>query len=296
MLIDGVFAGGGVKSFAFIGALQVLEEKNYSFERVAGTSAGSIVASFIKAGYTSEEIYKLINELDAQSLMDYRKTWIPNKFMRWFLLYYKLGLYKGEQLEQWVKEKLADKGVSTFGDIQEGSLKIVVSDITRGRIVVLPDDLPQYGLIPEKFSIAKAVRMSSSIPYFFEPAKLWDRQGKKSYIVDGGVLSNFPIWLFMDPQTLRSRRPVIGFRLTPKLEDIPNRKISNALEMFHSLFETMRKAHDIRYIIKEHAQNIVFIPIDDVKATDFDLSDEMKQQLVHLGRMKTELFLKKWQY
>lgn len=39
MLIDGVFSGGGIKGFAYVGALQVLEEQNYRFKRVAGTSA-----------------------------------------------------------------------------------------------------------------------------------------------------------------------------------------------------------------------------------------------------------------
>ncbi|MER2091063.1 MAG: patatin-like phospholipase family protein, partial [Sporosarcina sp.] len=56
MWIDGVFSGGGLKGFALVGAYQVLEEKGYQFKRVAGTSAGSILASFIAAGYTAKEI------------------------------------------------------------------------------------------------------------------------------------------------------------------------------------------------------------------------------------------------
>ena len=56
MLIDGIFSGGGIKGFALVGAFQVLEEKGYEFKRVAGTSAGAILASFIAAGYTRKEI------------------------------------------------------------------------------------------------------------------------------------------------------------------------------------------------------------------------------------------------
>ena len=63
MLIDGVFSGGGLKGFALVGAYQVLEEKGYQFQRVAGTSAGAILASFIAAGYTAKEIEKLLDEL-----------------------------------------------------------------------------------------------------------------------------------------------------------------------------------------------------------------------------------------
>ncbi|WP_078552910.1 patatin-like phospholipase family protein [Bacillus alkalicellulosilyticus] len=295
MKMDGVFAGGGVKCFSFIGALQVFEEKSHEFDRLAGTSAGALFAALIKAGYTSEELIELLNELEVSYFLDPRKTVLPFKLMRWVLLYYRLGLYKGNELEKWVKEKLAAKGVSTFADLPPGSLKIVVSDITRGRIVVIPDDLPQYGLIPEKFSVAKAIRMSCSIPYFFEPAKMYDRSGKPSIIVDGAVLSNFPIWLFLD-RNLRAKRPVVGFRLTPKLEDIPKKKVSNAVEMFQSLFDTMMKAHDIRYIIKEHADNIIFIPIDEVKTTDFNIPEEKKRELIDLGRKQTEKFFRKWKY
>ena len=46
MLIDGVFSGGGMKGFALVGAYQVLEEKGYQFKRIAGTSAGAILACF----------------------------------------------------------------------------------------------------------------------------------------------------------------------------------------------------------------------------------------------------------
>ena len=50
MLIDGVFSGGGLKGFALVGAYQELERKGYQFHRVAGTSAGAILATLIAAG------------------------------------------------------------------------------------------------------------------------------------------------------------------------------------------------------------------------------------------------------
>ncbi|WP_078428723.1 patatin-like phospholipase family protein [Alkalihalobacterium alkalinitrilicum] len=296
MKIDGVFAGGGVRAFAFIGATQVLEERGFSFARLSGTSAGALFSALLKAGYTSHEINDLMNELNVAEFMDGRKTLLPFKWMKWIQLYFNLGMYKGDKLEQWISEKLEKKGVKTFADLPEGSLKIIASDLTKGRILVLPDDLPTYGLIPEKFSVARAVRMSSSIPYFFEPVKVYDPSGRKSYIVDGGVLSNFPLWVFMRELNQKLPRPVLGFRLTPNVNEIPPNEIHNAIDMFQSLFETMRKAHDVRYIIEEHAKNIVFIPVEDVKATDFDLSEEKKEALILLGRERTEKFLKKWVY
>ena len=70
MKIDGVFSGGGVKAYAFMGALQSIEENNLQLERVAGTSAGAIVASFIAASYRTEEINQLLQELDLQQFLD----------------------------------------------------------------------------------------------------------------------------------------------------------------------------------------------------------------------------------
>lgn len=48
MKIDTVFSGGGVKAFAFIGALQGLSEGSIKIERVAGTSAGAIMQHLLQ--------------------------------------------------------------------------------------------------------------------------------------------------------------------------------------------------------------------------------------------------------
>lgn len=83
----------------------------------------------------------------------------------------------------------------TFSDLPRGRLTVIASDITNGRIVVLPDDLELYGISPDSFEVAKAVRMSCSIPYFFDPVMLrlnGEAARRKSfaeqfvYMVDGG--------------------------------------------------------------------------------------------------------------
>ena len=50
-----VFEGGGVKGIAYIGAMQVLEEKGIltSVQRVGGTSAGAINATLLALGYSN---------------------------------------------------------------------------------------------------------------------------------------------------------------------------------------------------------------------------------------------------
>jgi len=53
----GVFEGGGAKGLAHIGALKQAEQREIKFIGVAGTSAGSIIAALIAAGYTADELY-----------------------------------------------------------------------------------------------------------------------------------------------------------------------------------------------------------------------------------------------
>ncbi|NYF24893.1 patatin-like phospholipase family protein [Sporosarcina sp. JAI121] len=292
MWIDGVFSGGGLKGFALVGAYQVLEEKGYQFKRVAGTSAGSILASFIAAGYTAKEIEVLLDDLDVSSLLDPRRTLFPMPFMKWLNLYWRLGLYQGIALESWFMEKLAAKGIYTFSDLPSGSLKLIASDLTNGRMLVLPDDLEQYGISAQAFPIARAIRMSCGIPFFFEPVKLKDGSGE-TIIVDGGVLSNFPLWIF-DDESGKKQRPVLGLKLSHSQDEMPAHKIDNALELFEALFSTMKNAHDEKYISRKHEKDIIFIPVDGYSATQFDLDEETKMALMEKGRNSTKQFLKMW--
>lgn len=291
MYIDGVFSGGGAKGIALAGAYKVLENKGFHFVRVAGTSAGSIVAAFIAAGYTSKEMIALLKELNDDILLDQPFPYLPFKALRWISIYWRLGLYKGDTFENWLSVKLKNKGVNVFSDLRPHSLRVIASDLTNGKLMVLPDDLPSYGLNPDSFSVARAIRMSCSLPYFFEPVKLQTNQGV-SIVVDGGVLSNFPIWLF----SKHKKRPVIGVTLTANEKERPKNSIKHAFELFGALFETMRDAHDARHIASRHEKNIIFIPADHVMATDFSMTDEKKEALIELGKVKTESFLKQWSY
>ncbi|MCK1991473.1 patatin-like phospholipase family protein [Peribacillus muralis] len=293
MIIDGVFSGGGIKGYGLVGALQELEDKGYVFQRTAGTSAGSIIAAFVAAGYTGKEMEELFFDIDLSSLLDKRRGLLPIPLAKWLLVYWKLGLYKGDAMEAWIAGKLAERGVVTFKDVRPDSLRIITSDITNGKLVVLPDDLPNYGINPVTFPVAKAVRMSCSIPYFFEPVKI--DVGKSTILfVDGGVLSNFPMWLF-NSDHVRKERPVIGLRLSVDEIWKPH-EVDNAVELFSALFKTMKDAHDARYISKKHVQNIVFIPMKGISAMDFNLNDEKKIELINRGKQHTKEFLKQWTY
>ncbi|WP_042145896.1 patatin-like phospholipase family protein [Paucisalibacillus sp. EB02] len=294
MKIDGVFSGGGVKAFAFLGALEVIAEKNLKFERVAGTSAGSILAAFIAAGYNIEEMKRLLDKLELKEFLDppLLAKVIPGS--KWFFLYFQMGLNKGDKFERWVYNQLAERNIYTFGDLKSGYLKVVVSDLTLGKLVVIPDDLERvYGINPNDFPVAKAVRMSAGFPYFFMPKRVLGENKVKSLMVDGGLLSNFPIWVF-ESETNKRTRPILGLKLSDSPEQSHPNNIKNALDMLHALFTTMKQAHDSRYIAKSEKDNIIFIPVKDVQTTNFMINEEVKSKLIQNGREQAQKFLKRW--
>lgn len=295
MKIDAVFSGGGVKAFAFAGVLKSLEESNFDLERVAGTSAGAIVASLIASDYRTDEIIQLTQELDLKKFLDppALTKFIP--MSKWLFLYFQLGINKGNKLEDWLYQILAQKNIYTFNDIKEGYLKVVVSDLSLGKLVVIPDDLERiYGIHPKHFPISTAVRMSAGFPYFFMPKKMPGKTEMKSIIVDGGLLSNFPMWLFNAGENVDTR-PVLGIKFTGSIEKENNpREIRNAYDMFTALFATMKQAHDARYISKSDKNNIIFIPIEGVDTVNFHIDKEVKQELFDIGKTYTDEFLKYW--
>lgn len=293
MKIDAVFSGGGVKAFAFLGALQSIEQKELQIERVAGTSAGAIIAALIAANYHTEEINELIEELELNKLLDPPKLSTIFPFSKWLFLYYQMGFNKGDKLEKWLKQVLATKNIHTFQDMKESYLKVVVSDLSLGKLIVFPDDLERvYGINSQTFPVSKAIRMSAGFPLFFMPSKLSGRRQEKSIIVDGGVLSNFPIWIFENEQG-NNKRPTIGIKLSGTNEK-HDKKIKNTFDLLQALISTMKEAHDERYISEQKFKNIISIPIEGVQTMDLEIDQRTKEKLIHTGRISADQFLNFW--
>ncbi len=296
--VDAVFSGGGIKAYAFLGVLESMENKGLEIRRCAGTSAGAIVAALIAAGYKNKEIFELISNLELTKFVDPPVITKIFPLSKWFYIYFKLGINKGDILEAWLYEHLANKNVYTFKDLHLETLKIVVSDISLGKLVVIPDDLKRiYDINPDYFPVSKAIRMSAGFPYFFMPKQIPNLTSRKSVIVDGGLLSNFPLWIFEKEREI-NQRPVLGIKLeevkNPQLGESPSTSINNAIDMFYALFSTMKQAHDTRYISKSEKNNIITIPVENQHATNLHINNETKERLIQSGREHAEKFLKFW--
>lgn len=307
MEINAVFEGGGVKGISLAGAVQAAEVAGVSFQRVAGTSSGSIVSAMLAAGYTGAEMGRIIRATSFTSFLKRSPVFNLSYIGPAARVILKKGLYSGEALEAWIRGILQKKGIVTFRDLQPGKLSIIASDITNGRIIVLPEGLRDYGISPDHFEVAKAVRMSCSIPYFFDPVMLRlsgpSARGKTFseqfvYTVDGALLSNFPMWLFDEEEEkmgdgMGGHVPTVGFQLIGKTDPQPHR-ITGPFTMLQALVGTMLSAHDERYIEQEKFIRTVKIPTLGIGTTQFDITKDQSDMLYTAGLKAGEDFFRKW--
>ena len=314
--VDLVFEGGGVKGIGLAGAFGYLDEQGFKAERVAGTSAGAITAALVAAGYSGEDLRSLVlEEMKFKSFEDGGR-WPVAEALE--LAAHK-GLHPGKYFESWMRERLEQKGITKFGQLRERDaggvaqyrLQVIASDITQQRMLVLPRDAQEHlGEDPDELEIAAAVRMSMSIPIFFDPVVYQDPHNPRDQhlIVDGGLLSNFPVWLFDTPPGQTPRWPTFGLLLVaPNQQDplVPGPppprtdqgKVS-ILGFLLAIAHTMMEAHDRLYV--EQANYARTIPIDTVgvQTTQFSIDDdpELKRKLYESGRDAAAEFLKTWDF
>lgn len=316
---DAVFEGGGVKGIAFLGALRCCSDIGIKWKKVAGTSAGAITAALVAADFTTDELEKIFGELDFQAEFLSKKNFgvlngspeddlsHPLRMIANLTLINKLGEYSSTPFKEWLEKTLGDR-LPMFDKVRwadEKALKIVVSDLSRGEMLVLPDDLEQDDLLkqlqlghPHQFSIAEAVRLSMSIPFFFEPGDLAGR-----LIVDGGILSNFPLWIYdvnseLGPRTRLPRWATFGFRLVEEKNQLPP-KIDKPLAILSGMMQTMMVAKDRFHLRKNGQGRVINIDITAAKVTttQFNLNDDDKNRLYCLGyRSAKDFFLNHWDW
>ena len=135
--------------------------------------------------------------------------------------------------------------------------------------------------------------MSSSIPFFFNPVHLPYRGGR-SFIVDGGILSNFPIWLF-DVKGI-PRWPTIGFRLSECRSQQSEQCKKSILSYALDIAETIIDRNDEIYLSDKDAVRSISIPTFGIKATKFDLTREERQKLYKSGYNKAKEFIGSWNF
>ena len=329
-----IFEGGGVKGIAYVGALEVLEKEGIlkDVERVAGTSAGAMVAVFVALGYTAEEISDILWSINFKNFMD--SSWGIVRDLNRLINDY--GWYKGDYFRNLMAgyiEKKTKNGEITFKELAKSKkfreLHLIGADLSTGYSKVFnATNTPNV-------KVADAARISMSIPLFFAAVK--GVEGDDHIYVDGGLLNNYAIKSF-DRQvfvadeanarrtdyyekinkrikemggTLKMpkinvvneyvyNKETLGFRLDGK-EDIelylnpnaepPVKEIKTLFTYTKALVTALIDFQNNIHLHSDDWQRTIYINTSGVDATDFNISDSKKEQLVAAGRGFTEDYL-----
>jgi NTE family protein len=308
--VDLVLEGGGVKGIGLVGAAAVLEEAGHRFARVAGASAGALVGALLAAGLPTAELEARMRALDLGRFRDPTLLRRVPVVGRGLSLLARRGLYEGLELRDWLDRQLDELGARTFGELRldpedTGSLPpdrayrlvVMVSDLSLGRLVRLPWDYRRlYGLDPDEQAVADAVRASAAIPYYYRPVTLRRSDGGASVLVDGGLLSNFPVDVFDAPATLRPQWHTFGVKLSARPPATPpTRPIRGPFDHVRALVDTLLNASERVHLDDPCVlARTMFVDTSGVSATDFDLSPEQRERLYRNGRAAAERFLARW--
>lgn len=308
-----VFEGAGIRGIAYCGALMELNERQLlqGVKRAGGTSSGAITASLLAVGYTPQEIYVLIGETNFGKFNDGFGFFIGG-FIR---MKNRLGYYKGNAFQEWLEEliekKTGNKNI-TFLELQQ---RAAASSQFKELAVTATSLNYQQALYFHAASypnmrIVDAVRASMAVPYYFEPVIIDEngtridikkRKPEHHVLVDGGFVSNFPIFLFdlppfCDASGTDAERPCIaptlGFRIDPD-EQIENDKGSRELVRMHAstisgysaaFYTVIKETLNRQMLVEEDWMRTVSISDGRIGPKVKKLSEKEKMRLVSEGR------------
>lgn len=195
------FEGGGAKGYAYVGALQSLEEAGiypHGIKRVAGTSVGSLFAVLAALGCPTDYILSIVPG-DFQGLA---KDGAGGRIRSYFRVARARGMHPGQKLYNFLGEILQEKSGNPDLSFQQlyakfgRELCIPITNVTR-----MMTEYCHLKTTPN-MPVRLAARMSMSLPVLLEPVTLNARQqtsasGESGDVyVDGGLLCNNPVHVF----------------------------------------------------------------------------------------------------
>lgn len=263
-----VMKGGGVKGLAFAGALLELG-KHFTFDAFAGTSAGAITATLLGAGYSPDELVKIMRDTDFTAFKDSHFLMIPIN------VFFKGGMYPGKKFRNWINDLIKAKVPGQAQEIQMQHLhsRTILYANSRGHGILRFDSEGQ-----RKETIASfATRCSMSIPGFFIPVKTDEYN-----VYDGGLGNNFPLKLFKEdnPEKL-----FIALYLESNIN--PDSSVVKDLE------DIITDSNE-REVVDANKGSVVRINPSPIKTTQFKLSEEEKDFLVQCGRVGALKYLREF--
>jgi NTE family protein len=182
-------SGGGVRGFAHLGVLQVLEEAEVPVDVIAGTSMGGLVAGLYAAGVPLQTLIEFAHNTGIMDLASPDQRW--------------RGLFDHDKMAPMLANLLGSDDL-TFRDLNIPAA-MVAADVERGELVLLREG----PLIP-------ALLATAAFPLVFTPVY---HQGR--WLVDGGVANNFPV----DVVRQMGADRVLGVDVPPSVRLVLDREV-----------------------------------------------------------------------
>ena len=284
-----VFSGGGAKGLAYAGVVDELGKRGIltDIKRVAGASAGAIIAMVFGLGYNPGEITKIIESTNFAKFLDCKGGVDLNAVLQ-NPLKHPIGVaYLGERLiatgalcdglvaREFLTKLIEDKHLTKNINFKELyrlngiELNIVCCDVSRKQTII-----HNHKNSPE-ISVLDAVHTSMSIPLIFKPVDLY-HDGTTG--VDGGTTDNYPLDAVPNP---------LGFILTTK-EDVMKTRFTNirgAFDYIIAMIEMLGAIHNNEIFSKqENIDRTIFIDTLSIGALDFNMTSEQITALIESGR------------
>lgn len=213
-----VLSGGGAKGLAHIGVIKVLEEAGIRPDYITGTSMGSIIGGLYASGYSAAQMDSIVRQIDWSVVLSDQVPLtdvLPvekgdyNRFQLEFDVTksgFKIpsGVVKGQRISELMSQLTWH--VSDIEDFDELPIpfRCVAADLITGKTHVF-----------DSGDLMLAMRSSMAIPSIFTPVAI-----DSMYLVDGGVLDNFPVKVALDMGADIIIGVNVGFKDYPTVEDM----------------------------------------------------------------------------
>jgi predicted acylesterase/phospholipase RssA len=309
---DGFMRADGVHVYGLLGALLGFAEHPTKpitkWRCVAGAGTGAIVAALLTCGYDAKDVAALLDPVTMRSFADYP---MGSKLLGQLRLVLRHGMAPGTALHRWLDGVLEGRTFDVLTAPGTGSrLRLVAGDLTRQRLLILPDDLTRYRvpgaaapIDPNRFPVSTAVRMSSSMPLVFSPVELelvLDDDGeeippRRCSIVDGSL---FPAldWIWDTPS--QPTRPTFALTtVNPERETVaPGQQLLPWVFRLGADLSRLGSVHDVRLESQSSLTRRCAVRTGRVEPGTFDPSTEAADELIENGRRAATAFLDRFSF
>jgi predicted acylesterase/phospholipase RssA len=267
-----VLGSGGVRTLAYIGALEVLKNAGIEFASISACSAGSLIGAIVATGWSMHEVRAKIEAIDLSRLISRRRFRGLLRYMT--LLRWPFAMYDSAVVVE-VIEELIGAG-RTFGDLQIPFATPAI-DLLSKRLLVYATDTHQT------MKVADAVRIAVGIPPLFPPH---DSRGR--VVVDAAIATKCPVWMV---GRFDDEYPILALKPAETATTNPPRWITSFLP---TIIEAGAACQDQYLIDQIPRTRELDIPVSDLKTGDFAEAEKRKQYLFEVGRRVARQCLERW--